>query len=394
MIRALKTALIGALAVASLALGTTAQAQYTFHAFSYPGASTNQAWSINRYLQVPGNAEVPGTGTVGFIYDFRVDLFTTLFLGPGGTTALPIGINDLIVKVGTLYDPAFTPVAGFTFNGVSYTAINRPGVAALYPREINNAGIATGYQEATAGGPGTGWTYDTATGIFTDLAIGGSFTIAQGINEAGEIVGSASGIPGEIFPGSADGAHGFLRSPGGVVTYFRINGLPTRARGINDSGRIVGWFDDVDGTKGFVTTVPATGGYVDIAPSAYRVLAVPGYLSTMAQGINNAGYISGILTQADGTGVGFVAVPPETDLLEALEEAIEGWGLPKGQTRSYIAKIDAAQAAIERGNTAAACGPLKALVKLTWAQVGKKLTPAQAQQIFEDAETVSLMLGC
>jgi hypothetical protein len=268
-------------------------------------------------------------------------------------------------------------------------------VAGLYPREINNAGIITGYSEAVPGGPLAGWLYNPATGVFTDLAIGGSFTIAQGINEAGEIVGSANGAPGELFPGSPTGAHGFLRSPAGVVTYFRINGLPTRARGINDSGRIVGWFTDVDGQqKGFLTTVPSTGGYVNIAMPASEYLVVPGYIALFAEGINNAGYISGSLTQPDGNGVGFIAVPPETALLDALIEAIKGWGLPAGLTRPFIAKIEAAQAAIERGNTSAACGSLKALMNLTEAQAGKKLTPAQSGQILEDADAIRLMLGC
>ena len=220
---------------------------------------------------------------------------------------------------------------------------------------------------------------------------------------AGEIVGSAA-ISNPENP-AAPASHAWVRSASGdVVTYFRINGKPSRARGINDLGVIVGSVDDAPGsTKGFVTTmVPRSGGYVDITIPEGALIQVANQPRTYASGINNAGYISGFAGYDDLDNptfpqtfpIGFVAVPPAAAQVTSLAATIVSFGLPPGISGSYTTKLESAQAAIASGDIGAACGSLKALANHAQAQSGKKLSPAQAQQVIDQAGDIRRSLGC
>lgn len=383
-------------------MATLAHATYSFVTFAYPGTYGHQAWSINRHLQIPGNATLSSTNLdVGFIYDVGGNSFHTLPAGPTGFPPIPLGINDYGKVVGSFYDGSFDPyvfaLTSFVWNGTSYSTFNRPGHT-VYARGINNAGIITGYSEVLMpGAPLVGWIYDPATGVFTDLPIAGDFTIAQGINSAGEVVGSAVVGADAIHPGSAPGAYGWLRSSSGVVTYFRINGQPTRARAINDTGQIGGYVGElgVDPFKGFVTSaVTPTGGYIEVPLPASEYISVPGSLGTQVQGINNAGHVSGMVYLADNSSRGFVGMPPSVVKLTALTATIKGFGLPTGTENSFTSKLDAVHAAIAAGETSQACDTLKAVQNHARAQSGKKLTPAQAARITDDAAEIRSTLGC
>src|SRR3546814_2651654 len=84
-----------------------------------------------------------------------------------------------------------------------------------------------------------GFIYDPVTGSFTDIIAPGTVqVIAQGINDAHQVVGSAYGAAVESF----------LRDPAtGALTMFQIEGRPTRARGINNAGLITGFHTDATG---------------------------------------------------------------------------------------------------------------------------------------------------
>jgi Tol biopolymer transport system component len=82
------------------------------------------------------------------------------------------------------------------------------------------------------------------------------------------------------------------------------------------------------------------------------------------------------------------------DELVGLSELIEGFNLPQGAENSFTAKVRAALAALDRGDTAAACGKLRALANHARAQAGKQVTAAQAQQIISRAAGVRTALGC
>jgi hypothetical protein len=67
--------------------------------------------------------------------------------------------------------------------------------------------------------------------------------------------------------------------------------------------------------------------------------------------------------------------------IDLLRELIEALDLPGGLRRSMLAKVDAADAALARGNARAAAGPLTALVNEIDAQRDKRIAPDDADAL-------------
>jgi hypothetical protein len=108
------------------------------------------------------------------------------------------------------------------------------------------------------------------------------FTVAQGINDGGEIVG--------FYRDAGNVQHGFLLT-GGVYTPIDVPGAATtQANGINNAGVIAGYSTTGGTTSGYVRT----GG-------TFSPVVVPGSTGTNAWGINNAGTVSGYYTVGAGT---------------------------------------------------------------------------------------------
>lgn len=382
--------------VAGLAMTTLAQAQYTFTTFSWPGATGMQGWGINSALRVPGNAYGGTAPPDSVVYDFATGTLTPVASPGGGLTASLIGINNAGQLTGSYTDGS--GVKGVVLTGGVYDTFFYPGGSSTYGRAINNTGLVTGYAETPTGTAASeGFIYEPATGTYTTIApAGANFTIAQGVNDAGVVVGSSIMLPGTVYPGSPGGAYGWVRQASGTLTFFRINGLPSRARGINNAGDIVGWFNDTvaGDVKSFKVNVPGLLPYENIAVAPADYIAAPGAVQTIAEGINDAGFISGSVYDAASISQGFIAAPPAPALLEDLYLMIEGFGLPKGIANSLLVKVKAAHAAVSTGDIKAACGNLKALINQAEALSGKKLTVAQANQIIAAAEAIRVSLGC
>ena len=275
--------------VAALALPLHAFAAYVFNTISYPGAIFTDVRGITNTGRIAGYASLDGLSNFSFTYAGGV--FTAL--PPHASNPSALGINDAGVVVGSTME---TPKRAFIYDGVSYTFFTRPAWTHTEARAIGPSGLVTGwsYEEDPLLGftSSSGFIYNPATGVFTDIPIPGSaFVIAQGINAAGQVVGSA------LIP--VVGQEGWLREPGGAISPFRVAGLPTRARGINNTGLITG----------FVSVGSAYQAYV-ASSTGYQLLAVPGSDASFGQGINNAGQVAGAFTLAGATDLrGFIATP-------------------------------------------------------------------------------------
>jgi uncharacterized membrane protein len=113
--------------------------------------------------------------------------------------------------------------------------------------------------------------------LFTTIdAPGSTGTVVNGINNAGQIVGSYGDAQG--------GGGGFLLS-GGVFTTFNVPGsVSTEITGINDRGQMVG---------NYQTSLLAESRGFLLSGGNYTPLVVPGSTATYVQGINDSGQIVG-----------------------------------------------------------------------------------------------------
>jgi probable HAF family extracellular repeat protein len=182
--------------------------------------------------------------------------------------------------------------------GLLVAAAGRPAVAAYtitdlgtlgggysYARSINASGQVVGYsQQANETDrafsfSGTALT-DLLTGSTDPLGrpIGNGVSSANGINSAGQVVGSA------IFPGDPS-AYAFFYSTGKTRGLGTLGGLGSEANGINDAGQIVGTSLTVGNLGRHAFSWDSSNGMRDLNTLGGR--------DSYGNGINAAGHIVG-----------------------------------------------------------------------------------------------------
>ncbi|NOT10976.1 MAG: hypothetical protein HOP23_03935 [Methylococcaceae bacterium] len=181
---------------------------------------------------------------------------------------LSIGIssmNDYGLIVGnrtnnhlnTIYQAVFS--IGFLYENGQYTYLDGLGGAGAVISKINNNGQIVGYS------PVEGWTrlqsFIYSNGSYLSLTgpEGSITTLAQGINNQGDIVGAFAYSGVEVEPNQ--NSHGFVLHDGMYTLLDVPNAISTVATDINDLGQIVGYYNDNSGYyRGFIATpvsVPA-----------------------------------------------------------------------------------------------------------------------------------------
>lgn len=166
----------------------------------------------------------------------------------------------------------------FSYNGTGFTVLNVPGFADPFPKGVNNAGQIVG----TDGDGNLGFLYNN--GAVQPIAPPGATDIRPtAINDLGQIVGYD-------FSG---GWHGFLDSAGTFTSLTAPGslGFSTDPNGINDSGEIVGSFENSPfGSHGFL-----------YHKGAFTEIDAPGAVSTQMLGINDSGQAFGEETGISGS---------------------------------------------------------------------------------------------
>jgi probable HAF family extracellular repeat protein len=265
---------------------------YNFADIGPPGAIESLATGINNVGQVVGSSGIGGflfsagayTPLSFTIVDFSQNTPETI---PG--YFYPSGINDAHDIVGPAYFGSPGGITNYIYSGGTYTFlhINAFNTSA---NGINNAGeiVGAGFFEFSVEFSGyAGFLYSSRTiTTFQDpVAVPGS-TFANGINNEGSIVG--------YYQNSASVAHGFLYSGGTFTTLddpLATGG--TYLTGINDTGQIVGSYIGATGQHGFLydngtfTTLDNPLGVTEIA------------------GINDSGQIVGNYLDSAGYSHGF-----------------------------------------------------------------------------------------
>jgi hypothetical protein len=304
--------------VALWALGATmlvqAQGPYDYESFNYPGSTFDQAFGINNRGDAAGNGTV-GVDTIPYVYDSKKGGVTNVTPVAGYIETGVTDISDRGVLVGSVFDGTVESGLIIDKNGASTVFDHPDAVVLTLARGVNNKGLVTGLRDSPTDqfAPENGFIYDPKKGTFTDI-VPSLFTLAQGINPRGDVVGSAlfDGNFGAPDPcGSPDPfvRRGWLRTKDGAVTYFSVNGGATSARGITDSGTIAGFVNDPGSglVKGFVVELDGSQCQSFTIADA-DLLHFPGAVATFAQGIKNSGEVVGIYD--DGTtSHGFIARP-------------------------------------------------------------------------------------
>jgi uncharacterized membrane protein len=299
------------LVLAAIALSWPALAAYFFTGFDYPGATDTQVFGVNERGHVIGIGVTDDVATA-FRYDFKKGLITVVKPVAGFSQTSVLGINDAGEMVGSLTSLDGEIETAFIRgkDGAS-TIIEVPGAGWSQARGVNAEGLVSGYAYSTDFSVSGGFIYDPKRKTVDIFLVSPVFTIAQGINARGQSVGSIYLFEGEAYPGSPEGNYSWLRAPDGTVTLFRVNGLDTRARGINGSGLITGTVrDPASGhTKGFTTTLAGLTGYESVVVAEVDLFEVPGQIQTIPEGVTDGGVIVGITFDDSGHQHGFIATP-------------------------------------------------------------------------------------
>jgi hypothetical protein len=198
---------------------------------------------------------------------------------------------------------------GIILDKGAFAFFANPGWAYTQGRAISNtSGLVSGYS-FDGNASYVAFIYDVKRNTFNNF-LPSSFTIAQGINGRGDVVGNVTLDANVAYPGAPADSYGFVRHRSGTIQLFGVTGGSTvRGRGINNSGLITGFFfPNTTGTQtGFVTHLAARPGFQSVTLSDNDLLEVPGAAGTLSEAINDPGDVVGIWIDADGNFHGFLA---------------------------------------------------------------------------------------
>jgi probable HAF family extracellular repeat protein len=191
-------------------------------------------------------------------------------------------------------------MATYTFTDLSY-----PSATLTFAQGINDAGQIVGYAVDTYGSS-HGFLYSNGNyTAVTGFSYGGynyvPFT-AQGISKTGKIVGTGIFGPGALtegltyyhsYVGQGPAANGFVYYPG--VDPFYQPSVRTYAYGINNLGEVVGYYTNNSNPNGFVYS---NGTYISFNDPL-------GSAGTWARGINDKQQVVGYYVDVNGKTHGF-----------------------------------------------------------------------------------------
>lgn len=315
--------LFAAATLGVLATPAYAQVTYVYDTITVPGAGANSfATSLT------DNGQVIANSPTGNQYVFSPANGATLL--PQPPTSSPYfgniaayGVNNSGVVVGAGCNcpgsSSGTIQQGFIETNGTFSFFSYPGASDTVARGISASGLVTGYDNVSGG-----FLYNPANGVFTAILPPGSvspvvsyqntsqanFTPAQGINAAGQIVGSALLTANNPAASNPDFS-GYVYNQGtNSYTTFQVDGDSTQARGINGAGLVTGFVTLASGTVDAFAGTPTKG---------FQLLSDPNASAnggTFGEAINSSGQIAGVYyTSAPNGGVnsnGFIATPANT----------------------------------------------------------------------------------
>lgn len=270
---------------------------FTFSTIDVPGATNTLAGGINNLAHIVGYY----TQADGVFHGFKDvgGMFTSIDdpNATSGTGAADINGSDQIVGSYNFTDPShqLEGAHGFLLSGGVFTAIDypAPGVTSTTPVGINGFGDVVGLYRMNS----PGIAFLLSGGVYTSFVYpGGCCTHANGINDAGQIVGQYK-TPDDTAP-----PQGFLKTGATFTTIDYPGAVVTSLAGINNFGDIVGQAQNTNGPKfGFLYRA-----------GSFSTINFPGAASTQPLRINDDGVIVGFYQDTNGLLHGFEAIPSGT----------------------------------------------------------------------------------
>jgi probable HAF family extracellular repeat protein len=308
---------------------------FRIHDLGTLGGEESWARGINESgVIVGGSEEASGTThaflrkpTVGQMEDLRLGVADAVAVNESGVVTGSIGVNrvfawhpvrEVAITIGPL--PAgshvhalndddaivgFGGTQGFIWRPASdeLTEIGTLGGSWSDAEAINNAGVIAGDSEVAGGDHYEAYVRDATTGDMTALGtLGGTWSTAWGINDAGAVVGQSDtvGAPSAFVWDPVSGDMTDIDELG------PFDGHWDEALDINESGIIVGNGELTDGSQRGLVFDPATG--------ETTVLEGLGGNRSTAAAINDAGMIVGWARTQDGHDHAVLWVPDFSDV--------------------------------------------------------------------------------
>jgi MYXO-CTERM domain-containing protein len=281
-------------------------ADYRFIDLRPAGATSVQVWDVNNLGQVVGTFNSGGANSA-FVWQAGV---LSPLPGPAGAIGYSaFSLSETGVAVGSFYDTEVVdpttgqlvpgPQRGWIRDGATVTELNVPDASLVQPRGISPDGrFVAGYYFSSASG-NVGFVFDRSTGTLSPMSAPGTGgNIAQGVNAAHQVAG------GYTRPGASTGYIYDIASS--VFTEVAVPGASsTRLRDLDNRGHFTGWavFPGAPGSPSETRGIVGSG-------ATLETVMFPGSVYTALQGINDAGWISGSYQDAVGGPFwGFVAIP-------------------------------------------------------------------------------------
>jgi probable HAF family extracellular repeat protein len=281
-----------------------------YHPFIYHAGATVDLGALDGVDSGPSTGNVTevnamnntgaAVGSDGPFHAFVYSNGTGVELGTlGGARSFATGVNDSGTVVGwsdtTLVTSSEAHGFSYSISGASMTDLGTLNGGTFSQAEgINNAGVAVGY--AINGPSGYNHAVTFSNGAVIDLGVlGGAYmaTIGNAINNLGTAVGSASygGGGGDRYPVGGPGELAVSFTDGLVTDLNTVVDLPgvtlAEAGAINDLGQIV-----ADGTNGrayLLTPIPGAGPGISTQPASQS--AFPG-LSASFSVVGSGSFLS------------------------------------------------------------------------------------------------------
>lgn len=285
------------------------QQNYSFRTVTFgdPNVSFTQLLGINNNNVIAGyhNFQQNQGFTLVLPNAFQTENF------PNSMMTQVVGINNNLTTAGFYVDFSGKTHGFFRTSSGSFTTVDYPGAPSSTSfnqlLSQNDYYEAAGYYSASIANttPDIPYIYDEVGGVFHVLTIPGAVGGAQatGINNSGVVVGffiDANGVN-----------HGYILNRGIFMPLDFPGSTFTQALGLNNRGQVVGTYQDAAGqSHGFVYR---------IGTSSFTSVDEPnGVGTTLVNGINDAGKLVGFYGTAP-INTGFVATP-----VSALSSSVSG----------------------------------------------------------------------